>query len=68
MHCHIQVTTKYKLTMVGEMLGQCSSTVLTYNALAICTNNPHNNLTNNCDKYLWYSTYQCCYYGNESVT
>ena len=46
------------------MLEQCSSTVLTYTALAICTNN----LTNNCDKYLWYSTYQYCYYGNESVT
>ena len=30
------------------MLEQCSSTVLTYTALAICTNN----LTNNCDKYL----------------
>ena len=29
------------------MLEQCSSTVLTYNVLAICTNN----LTNNCDKY-----------------
>ena len=29
------------------MLEQCSSTVLTYTALAICTNN----LTNNCDKY-----------------
>ena len=35
-----------------------------HNALAICINN----LTNNCDKYLWYSTYQYCYYGNESVT
>ena len=50
-------------SIIGEMLEQCSSTVLTYNALAICTNN----LTNNCDKYLtlWYSTYQYCYYGNE---
>ena len=46
------------------MLEQYSSTVLTYTALAICTNN----LTNNCDKYLWYLTYQYCYYGNESVT
>ena len=55
---------KYKLSIVGEMLEQCSSTVFTYNALATCTNN----LTNNCDKYLWYSTYQYCYYGNESVT
>ena len=35
-------------SIVGEMLGQCSSTVFTYNALAICTNN----LTNNCDNYL----------------
>ena len=56
--------TKYKLSIVGEMLGQCSSTLLAYNALAICTYN----LTNNCDKYLWYSTYQNCYYRNESVT
>ena len=44
------------------MLGQCSSTIL--NVLALYANN----LTNNCDKYLWYLTYQCCYYGNESVT
>ena len=51
-------------SIVGETLGQCSSTVLTYNALPICTNN----LANNCDKYLWYSIYQYCYYGNESVT
>ena len=64
MHYHIQVTGYYKLSMVGEMLGQYSSTIPTYNVLAICTNN----LTNNCDKYLWYSTYQYCYYGNESVT
>ena len=42
------------------MLGQCSPNILTYNALAICTNN----LTNNCDNYLWYSAYQYCYYGN----
>ena len=56
--------TKYKLSIVGEMLGQCSSTILTYNVLAICTNN----LTNCCDKYLCNSTYQYCYYGNESVT
>ena len=53
MHCHILTYTKYILSIVGEMLEQCSSTVLTYNVLAICTNN----LTNNCDKHLWYSTY-----------
>ena len=34
------------------MLGQCSSTLLAHNALAIYTNN----LTNNCDNCLWYST------------
>ena len=27
--------TKYKLSIVGEMLGQCSSTIPTYNVLAI---------------------------------
>ena len=53
MHCHILTYTKYILSIVGEMLEQCSSTVLTYNVLAICTNN----LTNNSDKHLWYSTY-----------
>ena len=46
------------------MLIQCSSTVFTCNALAICTNNLMNIVTIICG----IQTYQHCYYGNESVT
>ena len=46
------------------MLGQCSSTVLIYNALAICTNNLTNTVTITCG----IQPYQYCYYDNESVT
>ena len=35
-----------------------SPELFVYNELAICTYNS----TNNCDNYLWYSTYWCCYY------